>query len=161
MALQILVELKPRINVQNASEKLANVDGVARVWVDKSMPSTLIVDLEPGYDTPEQDADPQFISKGIVYRIVDLHIAEIHEIKPSSNPPRQYRTEIDHEHTDSPVCPQCGSEVGDAWEWCTDEMRGHEETCFDCQAVFRAFPHYSVSYSTTLVRKGDGSTPGE
>ncbi len=59
--------------------------------------------------------------------------------------------EIDHENTPDPVCPACGSSVGDAWEWCTNEMRGAEHTCFDCGALFRAFPSYDVTYTTELI----------
>lgn len=58
---------------------------------------------------------------------------------------------IEHEYTDEPVCPHCGVVIGDAGEWCTNEMRGHEEDCFECGAKFRAYPHYDVSYSTVLI----------
>lgn len=65
--------------------------------------------------------------------------------------------EIDHDYTREPVCPACGDVIGDAWEWCTDELRGHEETCSGCGAVFRAFPHYDVCYSTQLVEDEDAA----
>lgn len=70
-------------------------------------------------------------------------------------------TDIDHTYTSEPTCPNCGGTLGDAWEWCTNEMIGHEEECPKCKAVFRAFPHYDVSYSTQLIRKPDGSLADE
>ena len=58
--------------------------------------------------------------------------------------------EIDHESTNEPVCPRCGSIIGDAWEWCTDTA-GVEQDCFDCGARFKAYPEYDVTYTTELI----------
>jgi len=58
-----------------------------------------------------------------------------------------------HRYLDAVHCPACGYHHGDEWEWCTSEIRGHEVDCDNCGATFRAFPHFSVSYSTELVPK--------
>ena len=41
------------------------------------------------------------------------------------------------------VCPHCGEQHGDAWEWCT----GVQETeCDGCGKTFLCWPEYDVTY---------------
>jgi len=53
---------------------------------------------------------------------------------------------IDNEFTDEPVCPWCGYELFDAWEY-DDEVE--DEECCECDKKFDIFRHHSISYSTT------------
>ena len=62
---------------------------------------------------------------------------------------------IDHDGTFSPVCPHCGHEHQDAWEWKGDEG---EQDCWSCGRCFSYHRMISVEYSTqrrdkTLARE--------
>ena len=46
------------------------------------------------------------------------------------------------------ICPHCGEEHGDAWEWCADEMP-HDVHCDGCGQTFKAWAEYNVQYVTT------------
>lgn len=59
--------------------------------------------------------------------------------------------EIDHEWTSFPVCPHCGHEHRDAWEWGDDD---HHE-CGVCERPFRAVRHVTVDWVTTAIEGGD------
>ena len=52
---------------------------------------------------------------------------------------------IDHEFTDEIVCPWCGHETGDSFEFQNDYG---EETCYECDKEFTYTRYISVEYST-------------
>lgn len=56
-------------------------------------------------------------------------------------------TEIDHEFTDEVVCPYCGREHCDSWEYSDD---GTEE-CNDCGKTFNYTRNVTVEYSTSKL----------
>jgi len=51
--------------------------------------------------------------------------------------------EIDHEWTGEVVCPYCGAEQGDSWEWASD---AGEEVCGMCENTFTYERDFSVTY---------------
>jgi hypothetical protein len=53
---------------------------------------------------------------------------------------------IDHTLTDEVVCPHCGYEHGDSWEW----GEGEQE-CESCKAVFMVEIIITVEYTTTRI----------
>lgn len=65
--------------------------------------------------------------------------------------------EMDWEPTDEmtdgqyAICPLCGCQHGDCFEWLTDEMCPVKFTCRDCGAQLEGSVSYDVSYSTTVV----------
>jgi hypothetical protein len=58
--------------------------------------------------------------------------------------------EIDHTHTDIPVCPHCGHRHKDWWDY--GGSRRDEESwdmiCESCDGKFRVVKHVVVSFST-------------
>ena len=57
--------------------------------------------------------------------------------------------DIDHEHTNLPVCPHCGKEVEDTFELGFDGDEGEVEVeCYGCKKEFIITQHIRVSYST-------------
>lgn len=57
-------------------------------------------------------------------------------------------TEIDHEYTDDPVCPFCGTAQRDVWE--IEGIYTEEETRIECEECGQAYASFcSVSYSFT------------
>ncbi len=62
------------------------------------------------------------------------------------------------------ICPHCGAEHGDAWEWCTSEMP-FDTTCDECGKVFEAWVVYDVSYcahaKAPAGRDGSSSMRGD
>lgn len=54
--------------------------------------------------------------------------------------------EIEHEYTDDIVCPWCGYEYGDCWEW-TDH--DDEIKCDECGKEFCYNKDVTVTYSTS------------
>lgn len=44
------------------------------------------------------------------------------------------------------ICPHCGNQMGDCWEWVTEDYT--EETCEVCGGRFGYWAEYSVSYCT-------------
>ena len=57
--------------------------------------------------------------------------------------------EIDHEYTSEIVCPYCGYEHSDSWEWEQDELEPSEDyECKDCGRTFIAERNVTVRYST-------------
>ena len=55
---------------------------------------------------------------------------------------------IDTEWTDAPVCPHCGHEHRDWWEWLDDEDGEHD--CDNCGRVFRWSQYIRIKFSTRL-----------
>lgn len=64
---------------------------------------------------------------------------------PDDSIERESAREIDHEFTDEIVCPHCGHEHGDSWEWRGDDG---EADCDDCGKPFEWSRNVSVCYST-------------
>lgn len=63
--------------------------------------------------------------------------------------------EINHEYTDEIVCPYCGNEHGDSWEFNSNEQGslGLYE-CGNCGKEFYVCRDVSVTYSTTKATYG-------
>ncbi|MCK4997137.1 hypothetical protein KAS08_02440 [Candidatus Pacearchaeota archaeon] len=61
--------------------------------------------------------------------------------------------EFEHEYTDEVVCPWCGCEYGDCWEWAeySDEMK-----CDECGKEFSYEKDVTVKYSTSKKDCGEG-----
>lgn len=55
--------------------------------------------------------------------------------------------EIDHEYTDEIVCPHCGYEHSDSWEYEEDG----EEDCHECGKPFYSGRDLSVTYWTSKM----------
>lgn len=53
--------------------------------------------------------------------------------------------EIDHEGTDEIVCPYCGYEFSDSWEYYDEE---DPMTCYGCSKEFYLQIHREISYDT-------------
>lgn len=53
-------------------------------------------------------------------------------------------TDIDHEYTDEIVCPWCGHEHGDSWEWVDYDTT----ECDECEKKFTHIRHVEVTYTT-------------
>ncbi len=53
--------------------------------------------------------------------------------------------EIDHDHTDEIVCPCCGYEHQDSWEF----QDNGEQKCYGCKKVFTWDRQVKVTYCTT------------
>ena len=58
-------------------------------------------------------------------------------------------TEIKHEYTDEIVCPYCGHEFSDSWEY-IKQNEGIID-CQDCRKAFYLKVNQSVDYSTKKV----------
>ena len=62
--------------------------------------------------------------------------------------------EIDHECTNEIVCPYCGNEFSDSWEYSSsDEQIGLIE-CGECEKSFYANRNITITYSTEKARYG-------
>lgn len=46
------------------------------------------------------------------------------------------------------ICPHCGHEHGDAWEWCA-QPEPKLTWCNRCEKPFQAWAEYEVRYVTT------------
>ncbi len=57
-------------------------------------------------------------------------------------------TEIEHEYTDEIVCPYCGNEYSDSWEY---EEEGSKIECDSCNRKFNYTRNTSVSYTTSKL----------
>lgn len=51
--------------------------------------------------------------------------------------------------TDKPICPHCGHEHTDTWEWEGEDFEYSE--CESCEEVFHAWKHISISWTTNKV----------
>jgi len=54
-------------------------------------------------------------------------------------------SEINTRGTDDPICPHCGHEQSDAWEF-TDVV--HEHECYACEKTFDIVRNITVTYTT-------------
>jgi len=63
-----------------------------------------------------------------------------------------------HGYTDKPVCPHCGHEHHDVWEWFRlgQECATHE--CDNCGREFDCSQHVEVSYSTSKPSAASGQS---
>ncbi|APM41375.1 hypothetical protein [Clostridium kluyveri] len=61
--------------------------------------------------------------------------------------------DINHECTDEIVCPFCGQEFTDSWEYGDDEALGLIE-CDECGKSFYASREVSITYSTRKANYG-------
>ena len=57
--------------------------------------------------------------------------------------------EIEHEYTDEIVCPWCGYEYGDSWEWDNDDSLD----CWECDKPFKYERHVEVTYVSSKDNK--------
>lgn len=55
--------------------------------------------------------------------------------------------EINHEYTDEIVCPHCGYEFGDSWEF----PESGDYKCPDCDNKFKFQREIEVTYSTEKI----------
>jgi len=61
---------------------------------------------------------------------------------------------IDHEYTDEIVCPYCGCEVSDSWEYgCDDDVID----CSECGKKFRYYRDTHVTYNTRKICVENGN----
>ncbi len=56
--------------------------------------------------------------------------------------------EIDHEYTDEVVCPHCGLEASDSWEF-LDWVDEHE--CGACGKLYTIERNIRITYTTTKI----------
>lgn len=54
-------------------------------------------------------------------------------------------------HDEYVICPHCGHEHGDAWEWCKSGTP-QEVRCDACGQAFSAWAEYEVQYVTSAAR---------
>lgn len=59
-------------------------------------------------------------------------------------------SEIDHTNTSEVICPYCGDEFEDAWEWSSNSG---EHEC-DCGNTFEYEREVEVTYSTNKKARG-------
>ena len=45
------------------------------------------------------------------------------------------------------ICPYCGNEMGDAWDWSSHED-WQEHECDECEKTFMSCAEYDVTYRT-------------
>lgn len=60
------------------------------------------------------------------------------------------KEEIDHDCTDEIVCPYCGYEEGDSWEYSSDSQ---EIDCLECGKTFQMNRNITVDYTTEKISK--------
>jgi hypothetical protein len=66
-------------------------------------------------------------------------------------------SEIDHAGTTWPICPTCGYEHQDAWEWIfgwelNPGLEGSgERKCYGCDEHFRVYRIVDVTYTTRKI----------
>jgi len=60
----------------------------------------------------------------------------------------------DHKMTNEIICPYCGYEHGDSWEWADGREQEDEFECHQCQKTFSCERSISVTYSTTPITEG-------
>ncbi len=51
-------------------------------------------------------------------------------------------SDIDHEYTDEVVCPHCGFECGDSWEFPDED----ERQCDECEEYYTFVRDYKITY---------------
>lgn len=60
---------------------------------------------------------------------------------------------MDTQHRDYPICPHCGHEHKDAWEWeFGPGLEGDTETeCGECDKPFFVARHATITYTTQPI----------
>lgn len=61
---------------------------------------------------------------------------------------------IDHEHTDEIVCPFCGYELGDSWDYDSNSEDLGLIECEECEKSFYGTRNIRVDYSTRKAKYG-------
>lgn len=52
------------------------------------------------------------------------------------------------------ICPYCGYEHGDAWEWAAGETEGDRMECNGCKKVFVFWAEHDVTYLARDIEGG-------
>lgn len=52
------------------------------------------------------------------------------------------------------ICPHCGAEYGDCWEWVKNQYP-EEMKCEYCGNLFEYFVEYSATYYTKPIHRGE------
>ena len=60
--------------------------------------------------------------------------------------------EIDHKNTDDIICPYCGCEHSDSWEYNND----NELDCEECEKRFNLYVNHTVDYTTSKIMCKEG-----
>ena len=67
------------------------------------------------------------------------------------------KKKIDHKYTDQIVCPYCGNEHTDSWEFKEDSS---EIQCGECEQSFTYERQVTVEYCTSKIKpKPESATP--
>jgi len=53
--------------------------------------------------------------------------------------------------TDEIVCPYCGCEFGDSWEY--NDQNNQVISCQDCSKKFKLYVNFQVDYSTDKLKE--------
>jgi transcription elongation factor Elf1 len=65
-----------------------------------------------------------------------------------------FEKEIDHEYTDEIICPYCGNEFTDSWEYGINEEDLGLLECDECGKSFYASRHIEITYVTEEANYG-------
>jgi DNA-directed RNA polymerase subunit RPC12/RpoP len=60
-------------------------------------------------------------------------------------------TGIDSEFTDEIVCPYCGHEFGDSWEF--NDSDGKKIDCYECDKTFELSVNFEATYTTRRIKE--------
>jgi hypothetical protein len=60
-------------------------------------------------------------------------------------------TELETEYTSDIICPHCGEEYGDSWEYNDDD--GETLNCISCGEPFHLSVDFNVSYTTKKLKE--------
>lgn len=70
------------------------------------------------------------------------------------------RTDVGREfsldYKNEPVCPHCGEEVKDAWDYGFEEDRQTEIQCPNCEKEFWVIANVTITYSTGKIKPKEG-----
>ena len=56
------------------------------------------------------------------------------------------------------ICPYCGEQHGDCWEWVTDDIRDCECQNEKCQKTFKCYAEWEVTYIGIPMENPDVAT---
>lgn len=59
--------------------------------------------------------------------------------------------EFETEHTENPVCPFCGHEHDDAWDWGGRDIGDY--VCNNCEKIFKYVRHIEIYYYTSKPKE--------
>lgn len=66
------------------------------------------------------------------------------------------RDELDTWHENKIICPYCGYEFEESWEYETGgEIELEETECYDCEKTFHLSIEYDVQYTTTRLEENE------